>query len=95
MPEAGDFVTSLRAEEVALVAEIQAPVLVLNTRVQLMLRSRRRVWQLLIHALILRVHQVILFRVTVRGPFRRRDVYRPGGRGQAGPGGGRPGRGSA
>lgn len=56
VPEAAEFVTRLRAEEVALVAEIQAPVLVLNTPIQLILRLRRRLGQLLIHALILRVH---------------------------------------
>lgn len=95
VPEVGDLVTSLWAEQIALVAELPAPVLVLDTCIHLIIRLLWRPRQLLIHALILCVDEVVLFRVTIRGPFRGRDVDHPRGRAHAIPGGARPRRGPA
>ena len=92
VPEVSQLVARLGAKEVALVAELPAPVLVLDPRVELFPHLGRGLGQLLVHTLVLRVHQVVLLGEAVRGPLRRRDVDRPGGWGHAVPGGARPGR---
>jgi hypothetical protein len=56
MPKVAELVTRLRAEEVALIAEIQAPILILNARGHLIIRMLLRLGQRLIHPLVLPVH---------------------------------------